>query len=176
MYLKVCSSSKAPELVNVVIEIPQGSSVKYEVDEETGLVFVDRVLYTAMHYPFNYGFIPCTLEEDGDPVDVLVITQEPLHPGVVVEAKPIGLLEMEDEEGVDAKVIAVPRDKVDPRFKDLNDINDLPEILREKIKHFFEHYKELEPGKWVKVIGWRPRSEALTRISMSIERFLKQKQ
>lgn len=176
VYLKVCSGNKAPELVNVVIEIPQGSSIKYEVDEETGLVFVDRVLYTAMHYPFNYGFIPCTLEEDGDPVDVLVVTQEPLHPGVVIEAKPIGLLEMEDEEGVDAKIIAVPRDKVDPRFKNLNDINDLSEALKEKIRHFFEHYKELEPGKWVKVIGWRPRSEALARISKSIERFLKQKQ
>ncbi|MEM1532839.1 MAG: inorganic diphosphatase [Desulfurococcaceae archaeon] len=175
-YFKVCSGSKAPQLVNVVIEIPQGSSIKYEVDEETGLVFVDRVLYTAMHYPFNYGFIPCTLEEDGDPVDVLVITHEPLHPGVVIEAKPIGLLEMEDEEGVDAKVIAVPKDKVDPRFKNLNDINDLSEVLKEKIKHFFEHYKELEPGKWVKVIGWRPKSEALARISKSIERFLKQKQ
>ncbi len=175
VFEKLGPGEKAPEVVNVLIEIPMGSYIKYEVDKETGLVKVDRILYTAMIYPFNYGFIPCTLEEDGDPVDVLVLGYEPLAPGVVIEARPIGVLEMEDEEGPDAKIIAVPKDKIDPRFKGINDISDLPEALREKIKHFFEHYKELEPGKWVKVTGWKGREEALKRIKIAIDRYKKSK-
>ncbi len=168
---RVGPGEKAPEIVNVFIEIPMGSSVKYEYDEESGVIKVDRFLYTAMVYPFNYGFIPGTLEEDGDPVDVLVITSQPVLPGTVIEARPIGLLIMEDEEGPDSKVIAVPKDKLDPSFKNIKTVDDLPEIVREKIKHFFEHYKELEPGKWVKVREWRGPEDAKRKISEAIERF-----
>ena len=175
LYSKIGAGEKAPEIVNVVIEIPLGSYIKYEVDKKTGVLFVDRILYTSMHYPFNYGFIPNTLEEDGDPVDVLVLGYEPLLPGSVIEAKPIGILEMEDEEGPDAKIIAVPKPKIDPRFKDIDDIDDIPQAIKDKIKHFFEHYKELEPGKWVKVTGWRGKEEALKRIKEAIERYNKQK-
>ena len=171
IYEKIGHGTKAPEYVNVVIEIPLGSYIKYEVDKETGLLFVDRILYTATHYPFNYGFIPATLEEDGDPVDVLVLGYEPLLPGSVIEVKPVGVLEMEDEEGPDAKIIAIPKEKIDPRFKEVKDIDDIPKAIKDKIKHFFEHYKELEPGKWVKVTGWRGREEALKRIEAAIRRY-----
>ena len=169
--LKLGPGDEAPEVVNVVIEIPMNSSVKYEVDKEAGVVRVDRFLYTAMYYPFNYGFIPGTKEEDGDPVDVLLISREPVLPGTIIEARPIGLLEMEDEEGFDSKVIAVPKDKLDPQFASIKDINDLPDAIKEKIKHFFEHYKELEPGKWVKVRGWKGAEEAKRKILEAIERF-----
>ncbi len=171
IYEKIGHGTKAPEYVNVVIEIPLGSYIKYEVDKETGLLFVDRILYTATHYPFNYGFIPATLEEDGDPVDVLVLGYEPLLPGSVIEVKPVGVLEMEDEEGPDAKIIAIPKEKIDPRFKEVKDIDDIQEAIKDKIKHFFEHYKELEPGKWVKVTGWKGREEALKRIEVAIRRY-----
>lgn len=169
--LKLGPGDEAPEVVNVVIEIPMNSSVKYEVDKEAGVVRVDRFLYTAMYYPFNYGFVPGTLEEDGDPVDVLVISREPVMPGAVIEAKVIGLLEMEDEEGPDSKVIAVPKPKLDPSFAGVNDVKDLPEAVRERIKHFFEHYKELEPGKWVRVTGWRGAEEAKERVRRAIKRY-----
>jgi len=162
---------KAPEIVNVFIEIPMGSNVKYEYDEKADVVRVDRFLYTAMVYPFNYGFIPGTLEEDGDPVDVLVITAQPALPGTVIEARPIGVLVMEDEEGPDSKIVAVPRDKLDPSFKNIKSVDDLPEIIKERIKHFFEHYKELEPGKWVKVREWLGPEEAKRRIKEAIERY-----
>jgi len=162
---------KAPEEVNVVIEIPQGSGVKYEVDKETGIVTVDRILYTSMVYPFNYGFIPGTLEEDGDPVDVIVVGYEPLMPGVLIRARPVGVLLMEDEEGPDAKIIAVPAEKIDPRFSNVRDVGDLPEALKGRIKHFFEHYKELEPGKWVKVTGWEGAARAKEAISRAVERY-----
>ena len=171
IYEKIGAGDKAPDIVNVVIEIPLGSYIKYEVDKETGVLFVDRILYTAMHYPFNYGFVPGTLEEDGDPIDILVLGYEPLLPGSVIEARPIGVLLMEDEEGPDAKIIAVPKEKIDPRFKDVKDIEDVPNAIKEKIKHFFEHYKELEPGKWVKVTGWKGRDEAIKRIREAIERY-----
>ncbi len=171
IYEKIGAGDKAPDIVNVVIEIPLGSYIKYEVDKETGVLFVDRILYTAMHYPFNYGFVPGTLEEDGDPIDILVLGYEPLLPGSVIEARPIGVLLMEDEEGPDAKIIAVPKEKIDPRFKDVKDIEDMPNAIKEKIKHFFEHYKELEPGKWVKVTGWKGRDEAIKRIREAIERY-----
>jgi len=171
IYDKLGPGDKAPEVINVVIEIRMNSYVKYEIDKKTGLIKVDRILYTSMHYPFNYGFVPGTLEEDGDPIDVIVISYEPLLPGSVIEVKPIGVLEMEDEEGPDAKIIAVPKDKIDPRLKEINSINDLPEAIKSKIKHFFEHYKELEPGKWVKVTGWKDKEEALTRIRKAIERY-----
>ncbi|BCS90658.1 MAG: inorganic pyrophosphatase [Candidatus Micrarchaeota archaeon] len=161
---------KAPELVNAVIEIPAGSQVKYELDKETNMIKVDRFLYTAMNYPFNYGFIPETLEEDGDPVDIIVISSYPLIPNCYIEAKPIGIINMEDEEGQDKKIIAVPKEKVDPVYGTYNDIKDVPEILRKKLIHFFEHYKELEPNKWVKITGFDSRDKALEHIKARIKR------
>lgn len=167
---KIGPGKDAPTIVNVVIEIPMNSSVKYELDEETCLPRVDRFLYTSMFYPFNYGLIPGTLEEDGDPVDVLVLSREPVTPGSIIEVAPIGLLEMEDEEGPDSKVIAVPKAKLDPYYAKWRDVEDIPEPLRDKIRHFFEHYKELEPGKWVKVTGWKGAEEARRKIKEAIER------
>ncbi len=161
---------KAPDVVNVVIEIPMGSSVKYELDKKSCRIVVDRFLYTSMSYPFNYGFVPGTLEEDGDPVDVLVVSREPVMPGSVIEVVPIALLEMEDEEGPDSKVVAVPKPKLDPMFASWRDVGDIPEALKERIRHFFEHYKELEPGKWVKVKEWKGALEARERIKAAIER------
>ena len=171
VYDKLGPGKKAPDEINVVVEIPMGSSVKYEIDKETGVVMVDRFLYTAMYYPFNYGFVPGTLEEDGDPVDVLVISNQPVQPGSVIRARPIGLLEMEDEEGPDSKVIAVPVSKLDPSFDNIRTVDDLPKSVLEKIKHFFEHYKELEPGKWVKVKGWKGVEEAKKKIVEAIKRY-----
>ncbi|MDT7860660.1 MAG: inorganic diphosphatase [Saccharolobus sp.] len=168
--MKLIPGKKAPDEINVFIEIPMGSNIKYEYDEEEEVIKVDRILYTSMVYPFNYGFIPETLEEDGDPLDVLVIGNYPLMPGSVIEARPVGLIYMRDEEGEDAKVIAVPRDKTDPTFSNIKDVNDIPEAIKNKIVHFFEHYKELEPGKWVKISGWGTASEAKERIKKAIER------
>ncbi len=162
---------KAPDVVNVVVEIPMGSSVKYEFDKDACMPKVDRFLYTSMYYPFNYGFIPGTLEEDGDPVDILVISREPVVPGSIIEAKPVAVLVMEDEEGIDNKIVAVPKAKLDPYYADWNDVTDLPEPLKEKIKHFFEHYKELEPGKWVKVKEWKGAKTAKEIIISAIERY-----
>ncbi|MEM4825020.1 MAG: inorganic diphosphatase, partial [Desulfurococcaceae archaeon] len=168
MFDRIGPGSRAPSEVNVVIEIPINSGVKYEIDKETGLLLVDRILYTSMVYPFNYGFIPGTLEEDGDPVDVLVISSDPLVPGSIIKVKPIGLLETEDEKGFDSKVVAVPADKIDPRYQNINDIDDLPDAIKQRIEHFFAHYKELEKGKWVKVLGWKKRDHALEKIKQAI--------
>ncbi|MEJ2771324.1 MULTISPECIES: inorganic diphosphatase [unclassified Stygiolobus] len=168
--MKMGPGKKAPDEVNVLIEIPMGSNIKYEYDEEEDVVKVDRVLYTSMMYPFNYGFVPGTLEEDGDPIDVLVITSYPIMPGTAIEARPVGILYMRDEEGEDAKIIAVPKDKIDPGYSNIRDIIDLPEAVKNKIVHFFEHYKELEPGKWVKVSGWGSTNEAKARINAAIKR------
>ena len=162
---------KVPEDLYVVVEIPMGSNVKYEIDEETGVVMVDRILFTAMFYPFNYGIVPKTLMPDGDPMDVLVVSHEPLMPGAVVRVRPVGVLEMEDEEGVDHKVIAVPVDKVDPRFSEVRDVKDLPKAVLDRIKHFFEHYKELEPGKWTRVREFHGVEEAMRMASEAVERF-----
>ncbi len=175
IYENVGSGKNPPKEIFVVVEIPLKSNVKYEVDKKSGLIFVDRILYTSMFYPFNYGFIPGTLEEDGDPIDVLVLGETPVAPGTIIPARPIGVLLTEDEEGPDAKVIAVPTSKVDPKYSGVNDIDDIPKILRDRIKHFFEHYKELEPGKWVKVVGWAGREEAEKRISDAIRRFKESK-
>jgi len=171
IYDKVGPGSKAPEEVNVVIEIPMNSGVKYELDKESGVLVVDRILYTSMVYPFNYGFIPGTLEEDGDPVDILVVSNDSLVPGSVIKARPVGVLETEDEKGRDAKIVAVPSEKIDPRFQGIRDVNDIPEAVRQRIEHFFQHYKELEKGKWVKIVGWKSRTEALERIRQAVERF-----
>jgi inorganic pyrophosphatase len=170
---KISAGKNPPEDINVVIEIPQGSSIKYEVDKESGAVFVDRFLFTAMYYPFNYGFIPNTLAEDGDPTDVLVISSQPVVPGSVIRSRPIGMLEMEDEEGIDTKIIAVPVSKLDKTFDSIKDISDLPQATLDKIKHFFEHYKELESGKWVKVREFKSAEVAKNAIKADIERFKK---
>jgi inorganic pyrophosphatase len=151
----VTPGKNIPETFNVVIEIPMNSDpIKYEVDKESGAIFVDRFMTTAMHYPTNYGYVPQTLSGDGDPVDVLVITPYPLHPGVVVPCRPLGILMMEDEAGVDGKVIAVPTSKILPMYDHWKSIDDVNAMRRNAIAHFFEHYKDLEKGKWVKVIGW----------------------
>ena len=140
---KLSAGKNPPEEVNVFVEIPQGSAVKYELDKETGFMTVDRFGYTAMAYPFNYGFIPSTHAEDGDPVDVLVISTYRVDPGCVIPVRPIGLLEMEDEAGIDTKILAVPTKKVDPFYANINDITDLDETTKAKIKHYFDHYKKL---------------------------------
>lgn len=166
---KIPAGKNPPEDIYVVIEIPQGSSIKYEVDKESGAVFVDRFLFTAMYYPFNYGFIPNTLADDGDPTDVLVISREPVVPGSVIRARPIGMLEMEDEEGIDTKIIAVPVSKLDNTYDNIREVTDLPEGILNKIKHFFEHYKELESGKWVKVKSFKDSATAKADIQKAIE-------
>ncbi len=163
-----------PEEVNVIIEIPQGGEpIKYEVDKDTGALFVDRILGTAMRYPCNYGYIPNTLCGDGDPIDVLVLMPMPLQAGCVVKCRPIGVLQMSDESGEDAKLLAVPVTKTTPIYKDVTSYKDIPEIQIQQIGHFFEHYKDLEPGKWVKVEGWADADVAKKEIVDSIEAFNK---
>lgn len=152
---KVTAGKNVPESFNVVIEIPMNADpVKYEVDKETGAIFVDRFMSTAMHYPTNYGYVPKTLSGDGDPVDVLVITPVPLVPGVVVACRAIGILKMTDEAGEDGKVLAVPVDKILSIYSHWQKPDDLNPMRLKTIQHFFEHYKDLEPGKWVKITGW----------------------
>ena len=151
----VTPGKNAPDNFNVIIEIPMNADpVKYEVDKETGAIFVDRFMSTSMHYPTNYGYVPQTISGDGDPVDVLVITPVPLIPGVVVTCRPLGILRMEDEAGMDGKVIAVPTSKILPMYDHWQTIDDVNSMRRNAIAHFFEHYKDLEKGKWVKVTGW----------------------
>jgi inorganic pyrophosphatase len=160
--------SEEKKIVNVFVEIPQGGNIKYELDKESGVVFVDRFVYTAMSYPFNYGFIPGTLAEDGDPLDILVVSSVPVQAGVVLPSVVIGMLEMEDEEGIDTKLVAVPTQKIDPVYGVYKDVMELPEMMRQKMKHFFEHYKELEPGKWVKVRDWKNAEVAYTAVQKGI--------
>jgi inorganic pyrophosphatase len=170
----VPAGKDVPNDFNVIIEIPmRGEPIKFEVDKESGAVFVDRFMGTSMHYPCNYGYIPHTLAEDGDPTDVLVVTPIPLQPGVVIRCRPIGMLTMEDDGGVDAKVLAVPVDKVCPQYKDIKSYKDLPEFQIAPIAHFFEHYKDLEKGKWVKVGGWVDADVAKTEILASVARYQK---
>jgi inorganic pyrophosphatase len=151
----VTPGKNVPDNFNVIIEIPMNADpVKYEVDKETGAIFVDRFMSTSMHYPTNYGYVPKTISGDGDPVDVLVITPVPLIPGVVVTCRPIGILKMEDEAGEDGKVLAVPIDKILSIYTQWQKPEDLNPLRLKTIAHFFEHYKDLEPGKWVKILGW----------------------
>jgi len=158
---KIPAGRNPPTDVNVVIEIPQGGvPVKYELDKDSGAIFVDRFLHTAMFYPGNYGFIPQTLADDGDPVDVLVVTQVPVVPGAVIRCRPIGVLLMTDEKGGDEKIIAVPADDLHPFYNDVRTYEDLPTILRDQIAHFFQHYKDLEPGKWASIARWGDPGEA----------------
>jgi inorganic pyrophosphatase len=160
-----------PHEVNVIVEIPQGGSpVKYEIDKESGAMFVDRFLHTAMFYPANYGFIPHTLSEDGDPLDCMVVSATPVVPGVVLPSRPIGALLMEDEAGIDEKILAVPVDRLHPFYRQVTSHRDLPEILLDQIQHFFNHYKDLEKGKWVKVRRWAEPLEAADLIRAGIER------
>ena len=169
---KVPSGKDLPNDFNVVIEIPMHSEpIKYEVDKESGAIFVDRFMSTAMHYPCNYGYIPHTIAGDGDPVDVLVMAQFPLPPGVVVRCRPIGMLSMEDEAGEDAKVLAVPVDKLTQMYRSVQAPRDLPPILIDQITHFFAHYKDLEPGKFVKVKGWVGAEEAKQEIMNGVARY-----
>lgn len=161
----VPSGKSLPDDFNVIIEISAHSEpVKYEVDKDSGAIFVDRFMSTSMHYPCNYGYIPHTIAGDGDPVDVLVVAPFSLPPGVVVRCRPLGQLSMTDEGGDDAKLLAVPVSKLTPLYNDVKTIEDLPELLRKQIAHFFERYKDLEPGKWVKVEGWFGPEEAKQEI------------
>ena len=161
-----------PSDINVIIEIPAYSApVKYEVDKETGALTVDRFMGTAMQYPANYGYIPQTLSDDGDPVDVLVITPQPIIGGSVIRCRPIGVLKMSDEAGEDAKILAVPVQKLTQYYNKIETYQDFPEAELDKITHFFEHYKDLEKGKWVKVEGWFGISDAEAEILSSIERY-----
>lgn len=167
---KISVGDNVPEEINVIIEISMGSDpVKYEFDKESGAIFVDRFMQVSMSYPCNYGFVPHTLSGDGDPIDVLVITDYPIIPGAVVKARPIGVIIMEDESGMDEKIIAVPTAKLDVSRKDIKSIYDLSEILKNRINHFFERYKDLEKGKWVKIIGWGDESQAKTLILDAIK-------
>ena len=171
---RVPAGEKCPDEFNVVIEIPMNSDpIKYEVDKASGALFVDRFMMTAMHYPCNYGYIPQTLSEDGDPADVLVITPFPVAAGSVIRSRVIGMLEMEDESGIDAKLLAVPVTKLYAPYAKIQSYTDLPELEMQRIQHFFEHYKDLEKGKWVKVKSWKGADEARAEIVRSAERYNK---
>lgn len=160
-----------PDDVNVIIEVPIGGDpIKYEMDKESGALVVDRFLYTAMHYPGNYGFIPHTLSGDGDPCDVLVANTRAIAPGAVISVRPVGVLVMEDNAGEDEKIIAVPSRHLTMRYDRIENYTDLPDITIQQIQHFFEHYKDLEPGKWVKIIGWGNAAEAHKLILEAVER------
>jgi inorganic pyrophosphatase len=169
---RVTTGRDVPDNINVIIEIPAHSDpVKYEVDKTTGAMFVDRFMDTAMHYPCNYGYIPHTLAEDGDPVDVLVVTPVPLISGSVIQCRPISVLKMTDESGPDAKILAVPIDKLSTHYRHVHDLDALPPELPASIAHFFEHYKDLEPNKWVRIEGWQDIDAAREEILVSIERY-----
>lgn len=159
-----------PNDVNVIVEVPHGGHpVKYEMDKESGAMFVDRFMHTAMQYPANYGFIPHTLSDDGDPVDVLVVSRIPVVPGAVIRSRPIGVLMMHDEAGGDEKLLAVPVEQLNPYYKNVQNYTDMPEILIQRITHFFQHYKDLEEGKWVRVDGWKDADFAREIIVKAIE-------
>lgn len=166
---KIATGKKPPYDVNVIIEIPMGGApVKYEIDKESGAMFVDRFLHTAMYYPANYGFIPGTISNDGDPVDALVLGSTPVVPGAVIRSRPIGVLIMEDEAGMDEKLLMVPVDSLHPYYSEVTSYEEVPKIMREQIAHFFEHYKDLEHNKWVKVVRWGDAAEAAELILEAI--------
>lgn len=169
---KVSRGDNVPHSINVIIEIPANSDpVKYEMDKATGAMFVDRFMSTAMHYPCNYGYVPHTLSSDGDPVDVLVMTPYPLIPGSVIKCRPVGVLKMTDESGDDAKILALPIDKLYKGYRHVESFRDVPQHLLDQIAHFFEHYKDLDEGKWVRIAGWAGREEACDEIMSSIKMF-----
>ena len=169
--IKNIPSGKNPSTgeVNVFIEIPMGSDVKYELDKESGALFVDRFMFTSMYYPTNYGFIPNTLGEGGDPLDALVLSEKPVVSGTVIPSVVIGMLEMEDEAGIDTKILTVPSIKVDPVYGEWKDISDVPEASKAKIKHFMDRMKELEPGKWVKTKNYLNKEKALEAIKKALK-------
>jgi len=169
---RVDSGRDLPDDFNVIVEIPMNADpIKYEVDKQTGAIFVDRFLSTAMHYPCNYGYIPHTLSGDGDPVDVLVLSPVPLMCGVVVRCRPIGVLKMTDEAGGDEKLLAVPIDKLCTLYRAIAEPADLPPSTLDQIRHFFEHYKDLEPGKWVKIEGWAGAAAAKREVLDGVQRY-----
>ena len=171
----VTPGNHLPHAFNVIIEIPMNADpVKYEVDKATGAIFVDRFMSTSMHYPTNYGYVPKTISGDGDPVDVLVITPVPLIPGVVVTCRPIGILKMEDEAGMDGKVLAVPTDKILSIYTQWQKPEDMNPMRLKTIAHFFEHYKDLEPGKWVKILGWEGPQAAIQEVLDGIANYQKE--
>ena len=172
---QVTAGDQVPREFNVIIEIPMNADpIKYEVDKASGALFVDRFMMTAMHYPANYGYIPQTICDDGDPVDVLVHTPFPLLPGVVLRCRALGVLRMDDEAGGDAKLLAVPADDICPLFTHWKSIEDVPEIRLKQIQHFFEHYKDLESGKWVKILGWAGLDVAHNEILEGMKRYAAQ--
>jgi inorganic pyrophosphatase len=168
----VPAGKNLPDEINVIIEIPAHSDpVKYEVDKDSGAIFVDRFMATCMHYPTNYGYVPHTLSEDGDPVDVLVLTPFPLMAGSVIRSRPVGVLNMTDESGTDAKILAVPADKLSTIYRGITEIDQVPELTLQQIEHFFQHYKDLEPNKWVKIDGWDNAEAAKKEIIDSVTRY-----
>lgn len=167
---KIEIGSGAPDSFNVIIEIPNDAgAIKYELDKDSGAIMVDRFIGTSLHYPANYGFVPHTLSDDGDPVDVLVLTPIPLVPGCVIECRAVGMLKMEDESGFDAKILSVPVDSISRMYQNIQDVDDVPKPLLDEIAHFFEQYKALEPNKWAKVGGWVNAEAARNEITKSIE-------
>jgi len=167
---KISVGENAPWDVNVIIEVPAGTEpVKYEIDKDSGALFVDRIMHTSMRYPCNYGFIPHTLADDGDPADVLLANRTPIMPGAVVRCRPLGVLIMEDEAGMDEKILMVPVDKLHPFYTGVKSYEELPQIFLDQVAHFFEHYKDLEKGKWVKVVGWEGPEKAAELISTAME-------
>ena len=166
---QISSGNNPPFDINVLVEVPIGGEpIKYELDKASGTLIVDRMLYTSMHYPGNYGFIPHTLSNDGDPIDVLIANSRPIVPGAVCNCRPVGVLYMTDEAGGDEKIIAVPSDKVSPTYRKVMNYSDLPEMLLSRIAHFFNHYKDLETGKWVKIDRWGDASEARSLIEAAM--------
>ncbi|KAF7276662.1 hypothetical protein GWI33_009945 [Rhynchophorus ferrugineus] len=169
-YNNIPAGKDAPNDIYVIIEIPANAApIKYEIDKDSDALFVDRFLGTAMFYPANYGYVPNTLSEDGDPLDVLVVTPYPVAAGSVIRCRPVGKLNMEDDGGIDAKLIAVPHEKLSPLYKDVQEYTDLPQLLISQIVNFFTHYKDLEPGKWVKISGWENADVAKAEVLKAID-------
>lgn len=167
----IAAGKDVPNDINVIVEVPIGGEpIKYELDKESGTLMVDRFLYTPMRYPGNYGFIPHTLSDDGDPIDVLICNSRAIFPGAVINCRPIGVLKMEDDGGVDEKILAVPSDKISRTYESVHSYRNLPPILLDQITHFFEHYKDLEPGKWVNIDGWADADIARRMIVEGLER------
>ena len=168
-YSNIPAGKDAPNDIYVIIEIPANAApIKYEIDKDSDALFVDRFMGTATFYPANYGYVPNTLSLDGDPLDVLVVTPYPVEPGSVIRCRPVGKLNMEDDGGIDAKLVAVPHEKLTPIYKDVQEYTDLPPLLISQIEHFFQHYKDLEPGKWVKLSGWENADVAKQEVMSSI--------
>jgi len=171
MNLEMIGYGENPDKVKAIIEIPNGSNIKYEVEKESGALVLDRVMHSAMYYPANYGFVNKTLSQDGDPADILVLTEYPMQAGCVVNCRLVGVLIMEDESGIDEKLLAVPTNKIDPTYNEIQDLQDIPKHTLDKIKNFFETYKMLEPGKWVKVKGFENKETATKILQEAIENY-----